>query len=248
MRKYYSKIQLKYLPSKKRRIGIQGEKKVKKVIGKILPKNSYKIFNNFIFIDSKNCSHQIDHILIYKKGIFSIETKNYSGCIEGQMNENKWTSIMGKRKERFSFQNPFYQNKIHVFNLKKLLNNEYEIHSLIVFAKNNTKENAEAGLINLRSLETYIKKYNTELKLTKKEINEIYKKLKKSKIKMSNFEHVKNVKNFANSIKNFICPKCGSKLLQKKGPYGLFYYCSNFKNCDFKKKKKLKTKKPNSPS
>ena len=32
------------------------------------------------------------------------------------------------------------------------------------------------------------------------------------------------------------CPKCGNKLLIKKGKYGLFIGCSSYPSCDYTKK------------
>ena len=38
------------------------------------------------------------------------------------------------------------------------------------------------------------------------------------------------------------CPNCMSgRLIERKGPYGKFYGCSRYPNCDFKRKKETKT-------
>lgn len=34
-----------------------------------------------------------------------------------------------------------------------------------------------------------------------------------------------------------ICPECGGELVERKGPYGAFYGCSNYPNCHYMKKK-----------
>lgn len=34
---------------------------------------------------------------------------------------------------------------------------------------------------------------------------------------------------------NYICPKCGSKLVKRKGKYGTFTGCSNYPKCHYKK-------------
>lgn len=45
---------------------------------------------------------------------------------------------------------------------------------------------------------------------------------------------------YANKMKReaFTCPICGGRLEMKKGPYGEFYGCSNYKitGCTFKRK------------
>ena len=33
--------------------------------------------------------------------------------------------------------------------------------------------------------------------------------------------------------KEKICPKCGGKLLEKTGKYGLFYGCANYPKCEY---------------
>ena len=54
-----------------------GEKEVNQVLSKL---KGYKLLSD-ILIKRENGSSQIDHILIGKKGIFVIETKDYSGSI-----------------------------------------------------------------------------------------------------------------------------------------------------------------------
>lgn len=34
-----------------------------------------------------------------------------------------------------------------------------------------------------------------------------------------------------------VCPECGGELVERKGPYGAFYGCSNYPNCHYMKKK-----------
>ena len=54
-------------------------------------------------IKSKNKTHQIDHVIVSSKGIFSVETKNYSGRIYGEDNQKEWTQVLnyGKVKNKF---------------------------------------------------------------------------------------------------------------------------------------------------
>lgn len=62
-----------------------------------LKKGDYKILNN-IMIEVGGLTHQIDHLVISKYGIFVIETKNYSGKIKGSEYSEKWTQSFGKKK------------------------------------------------------------------------------------------------------------------------------------------------------
>ena len=76
---------------------------------------------------------QIDHIVINKKGIIIIETKNYAGVIIGRETERHWIQIAyGKKKY---FMNPIIQNQFHITILKEFLPEKHpNIFSIIVFS------------------------------------------------------------------------------------------------------------------
>ena len=96
--------------------GTVGESIVAKYLNK-LPENEYTVFNN-IYIKCGNSSIQIDHLIISIYGIFVIETKNYSGWIFGNENQNYWTQIIFKNKTKFI--NPIKQNNSHINSIKYL--------------------------------------------------------------------------------------------------------------------------------
>jgi hypothetical protein len=73
--------------------------------------SGYEVLNDLTFVVEGD-STQIDHVVVSTKGVFLIETKNYSGLIFGQANEGQWTQAMGHTKNRF--QNPLRQNFKHV--------------------------------------------------------------------------------------------------------------------------------------
>ena len=47
-------------------------------------------------------------------------------------------------------------------------------------------------------------------------------------------ELIKNDKELMRNI--YKCPKCGGRLIPRKGPYGSFFGCSNYPECKFIKK------------
>ena len=63
----------------KRIVGFMGELWTKEALFK-LNKNEYKILND-IMIEIDGITHQIDHVIVSKYGIFVIETKQYNGYI-----------------------------------------------------------------------------------------------------------------------------------------------------------------------
>ena len=92
---------IRFLKSPKTK-GAIGELRVELSLGGNIPKEKYVINDLLLYNDSK--SHQIDHIIIRKTGIFVIETKNYSGQIYGQDNQKEWTQVLayGREKHRLS--------------------------------------------------------------------------------------------------------------------------------------------------
>ena len=68
--------------------GYFGEKWIREELNK-LP-NEYKVLNNIMVKDERG-THQIDHLVISKYGIFVIEMKNYFGTIYGSEYNHKWT-------------------------------------------------------------------------------------------------------------------------------------------------------------
>ena len=78
---------------------------------------------------------EVDLIYITKKGLFIIESKNYSGWIFGRERDRYWTQSMPDRSKNRFF-NPILQNRGHIKWLKDFLHNEtIPCFSLIVFSE-----------------------------------------------------------------------------------------------------------------
>lgn len=76
---------------------------------------------------------QVDHVVVSPFGIFVIETKNYTGWIYGAEHQAKWTQTFGSGG-KFSFQNPIWQNKLHLRALAQFLKlPESKFRSVIFF-------------------------------------------------------------------------------------------------------------------
>ena len=95
--------------------GKYGERMVKKSLEK-LDSKEYHIFHD-LYIPTKKGTSQIDHVVVSSKGIFVLETKNYTGWIFGSENSQNWTQVIYKRKEKFY--NPIWQNFGHIQALKE---------------------------------------------------------------------------------------------------------------------------------
>lgn len=218
--------------------GFMGEFWVKTELNK-LPKDKYIVLNNIMIRSSKG-SHQIDHIVVSKYGIFVIEMKNYYGLITGDEYKDKWTQYLGKNK--YYFNNPIHQNYGHIKALEELLqmDNDKFISIICISNQANVKVTAK-NVTQLDFLNRLIKSYNTEI--IDENLVEIKNKIESGNIsdKGARKEHIRNIKTTLketqNKIENDICPKCGGKLVERNGKYGKFIGCSNYPKCRYIAKK-----------
>ena len=187
-------------------------------------------------IKSSKGSHQIDHIVISKYGLFVIEVKNYFGLITGDEYKDKWTQHLGKNK--YYFNNPIHQNYGHIKALEEILQINNENFISVICISNQAKVKVKAkNVTQLDFLNRLICSYNKEI------INDNLEEIK-NKIVINNIIdkdarklHVQNIKTTIKEteekIQNNICPKCGGKLVERNGKYGKFIGCSNYPNCKY---------------
>lgn len=147
------------------RKGRIGEQLIRKRLS-VFVKDGAKILYNCYIPNDKNGTSEIDVLMICKKGIWVIESKNYSGWIFGKASDYMWTqSLKGKNRKskKNIFYNPIAQNRGHIKYLKKYLEMDIPFISLVVFSdrcvfkslENNTDE---AEVIHLNSLQYSILK------------------------------------------------------------------------------------------
>lgn len=88
-----------------------------------------------IYIPYRGKTSEIDVLLVHTKGIFVIESKNYSGWIFGSEEQRYWTQCL-QNKQKNRFYNPIMQNKTHINALSKFLGiDKDKIKSFIVFSE-----------------------------------------------------------------------------------------------------------------
>ncbi len=93
-----------------------------------------KILRNVYIPKENGETTEIDVMYISQKGIFVLESKNYSGWIFGSEEGQYWTMMLpNKQKEKFY--NPIKQNKSHMKWLGNYINNEVPLFSIIVFSE-----------------------------------------------------------------------------------------------------------------
>ena len=192
-------------------------------------------------ICSNETTHQIDHIVISKYGIFVIETKNYGGLIIGKEHSENWVQYFGKKK--YYFKNPIYQNYGHLKVLSDVLNiSENKFISIIVLSNRaKVRVTSNIPVIQLDLLVNTIKKYNNEIldidiSTIANKLNELN--IKDKKIRKKHIENIKTkIKDDNKKVDEMICPKCSGALLIKNGKYGSFIGCSNYPKCRFFRKR-----------
>lgn len=115
-------------------IGRGGEKFVTKKLLQ-LDSTNYKVLNDLLLPSNGRLdTTQIDHVVVSNYGIFCIETKAYQGWIFGEANQEYWTQVIYRHKERFY--NPLRQNYAHVKAVEELIKLKYpeaRVFSLVAF-------------------------------------------------------------------------------------------------------------------
>lgn len=214
--------------------GKRGENRVRRIIGKTQEGLRY-VFNDYKIVD-EGMSCQIDHILINQNGVFVIETKNYSGNIYGTDEQREWTQVLAYGKIKNKIYNPIKQNNTHLYRIRKILPKEFPLISIVVFVQNNTQHINSKVAIPLYSLYDHIGK-NRGITLSPEKIEEAAKLLQEAQAtEITKKEHIENIHLMRDKIAQNICPRCGGKLVLRRGKYGQFYGCENYPNCKFIKK------------
>lgn len=221
--------------------GIVGEKQVARVLNKVAKKKGGYVINDIIIPDPniKGKTSQIDHIIITKDFVAAIETKNWAGAIYGNEEDREWTQVLANGNVKNSKYNPIKQNFTHVCRLVDLLELKHGvIDSYVCFPKADISHIQSDKVFTLAGLKLFLlglkhKSFpDSEIKLYK----ELLQNLKDNPIQ-SHKEHVKEIRKMQRDVQNGICPRCGGKLVLRKGPDGKeFLGCSNYPRCKFTKK------------
>lgn len=149
-------------------------------------KRGAKFLYNCYLPRGKGKTTEIDVLMIYRSGIYVLESKNYSGWIFGSETSRNWTQTLpGKNKtHREQFYNPIMQNKTHIRYLKNIIGNKVQVHSVIVFSERCTLKkihiiDKDIKVIKRNRLLHTIKKIDRKekTKLSKEDIFKLYNKI-----------------------------------------------------------------------
>ena len=238
------------------RIGAIGEEKVSSTLAW---SNFFGIkgcqLRNVYIPRQKGGTTEIDLLYITRKGIYVIESKNYTGYIFGSETNSHWTSTLyagkdfigRKRVEKHTFYNPVWQNRTHMNYLQKYLNADIPMLSVIVFSDRcqlkSIDVTAEHVIIcQQRDLPRVIRHtwQNSPDILTEEDVSAIYHCL----LPLTDVDaavkarHVEDIhRRFS---ENGLCPVCGGKLVLRTARQGAnagkqFWGCSNYPKCKYTK-------------
>ena len=135
------------------------------------------LFN--LYVPYGNSTSEIDIVMISKSGIFVIECKNYRGIINGEEDDEYWTSL-SKIDYRHNdtnvntFYNPIKQNQTHIEALSQYI--KYPMHNIVCFS--------DMSICNIKS-----KSIVTQVKY----INSIITNIQKQSLDIVNVDEVYNV-------------------------------------------------------
>ena len=173
--------------------GKRGEQAVTDMLIEIQNIYGGHIINDVIVPTNKGTT-QIDHIYFSNKGIFVIETKNYSGRIYGDDYQTYWTQVLAYGKTKNKLYNPLKQNEAHVNAIRRLLWSSIIIVPMVIFVKGNTSFIRSDRVHSLSEARHYI--INADIKSNKEEVEKAYQRIVEFKNKpiISEEEHIRNVK------------------------------------------------------
>lgn len=176
-----------------------------------------KVLRNIYVPKDNGETSEIDVVYITQKGIFVIESKNYSGWIFGDEKSAYWTAMLpNKTKNRFY--NPIKQNKTHIKWLGQYLNGEVPLYSIIVFSercelKKVTVDSSDIKVIQRDRLYAAVRDIwdKTEDKLNKEQVESIYEALEilthvDNATKMAHIDHInEKYKNNSSEVCTTLC-------------------------------------------
>lgn len=98
----------------------------------------YNIYHDLYVGKREGEFSQADVVVLTESGIIVFEVKDYSGWIFGSGNQREWTQVLSYGKQKFRFYNPVMQNRTHVNQLQRKLEQfKYlRYYSVIVFYGN----------------------------------------------------------------------------------------------------------------
>ena len=198
---------------------------------------------------------EIDLIFLHESGVYVIESKNYSGWIFGNEEQEYWTQCVRdawNMAQKHSFYNPLWQNETHIYALMDLLQDEtIPYYSYVVFG-----DNCELKDVQLTSRNHHVTYYQYLRKdisqnakqmgrcLSDEKMDALYATLVKftDATDEQRARHIEEISSKQYPVVQpdgtWTCPRCGGILVERIAQRGSragnrFLGCSNYPKCKF---------------
>jgi restriction system protein len=218
-------------------IGEAGEARVNSTLRSSLDNQDYHVLTD-LTLPTKDGTTQIDHIVLSRKGIFVVETKNMSGWIFGNADQARWMQVF--RRQKWQFQNPLRQNYRHIKVVQDLLGIKMgQLENVVVFVGSAEPKTAMPSnvLWSQRDLVRYIQSKTFE-HFSNSQIQTFADQLVENKLdanRETKRAHIKNLKLNAIAKQNdkTKCPRCSAALVERSNRKSgeKFLGCSRYPKC-----------------
>lgn len=192
-----------------------------------------------VYVPYQGRTSEIDVLLLHEKGLFSLESKNYSGWIFGSADQQKWTQCL-QSGEKHSFYNPIRQNLTHCKALAEYLGVERgAVSSYIIFSqrcelKRVPDDTPQYKIVRRQNLLKCLRRDLEErpVRFTPAQVDGFAQKLA-ALAQATPEEKQVHVEQIRERTQGTVCPFCGGQLVRRKGKYGEFWGCSAYPKCRF---------------
>ncbi|MBR0225790.1 MAG: NERD domain-containing protein [Thermoguttaceae bacterium] len=124
------------LPPTAEYLGWYGERLTTKILNRLDRAGVSGFVLRNVYIPTKDGeTTEIDVLYLTLKGVFVLESKNYSGWIFGNDQERNWTQSLAGGRNKSRFPNPVWQNATHVRWLAKYLPEGVPLFPIVVFSQ-----------------------------------------------------------------------------------------------------------------
>lgn len=117
--------------------GVFGEAAVSAIVARVAHDNArhHYLLQN-VYIPTHAGYTEIDTVLLHESGIYVFETKNVSGEVSGDLEQERWKLYLNERTQHTLY-NPLKQNQGHIGALLRQLRTSYSrarVYSFVVFS------------------------------------------------------------------------------------------------------------------
>lgn len=185
---------------------------------------------------------EVDVLMLHERGVYVVESKNYSGWIYGSAGQHEWTASLGKNAKR-RFYNPILQNANHIKALARELDLDPEVFvSLIVFSercelKDVPQDTANTLIVQRQNLVRTVKRSigSRDIVFDSERLAELASMidaLGRASDEKAKEAHVAEAKAVAEGR---ICPRCGRELVERRRRSDgvSFVGCSGYPACRY---------------